>query len=56
VVSVEPPGGNGEIMVTGRVGNDCAAAMPNHAASATPKMSLVILPSPMKPKVYGMAL
>ena len=54
VVSVEPPGGNGEISVTGRVGNDCAAAMPNHAAAATLAISLDhFLFLPMKPKVYG---
>jgi hypothetical protein len=47
-VSVEPPGGNGTISVTGRVGNVCACAhvKPAHSASATAK--LLISPPPLE--------
>src|SRR6185436_6905628 len=47
-VSVEPPGGNGTISVTGRVGNVCACAhaKPAHSASAAAK--LLISPPPLE--------
>jgi hypothetical protein len=43
VVSVDPPGGNGTISVTGRTGKPCAPAKPAMAASAAATNSLIIL-------------
>src|SRR5262245_17930143 len=45
-VSVDPPGGNGTMSVTGRFGNDWAAAATAKAAAAAAMISLIILPPP----------
>jgi hypothetical protein len=46
VVSVEPPGGNGEISVIARAGYDCAHAKPGTSAlSAITASSLIMLSS-----------
>src|SRR5262245_26811912 len=44
VVSVEPPGGNGEIRVIGRDGNDWAPAKPAAMDSAIAAKSLMLPP------------
>jgi hypothetical protein len=45
VVSVEPPGGNGTMSVTGLVGKFWAAAIPANAASSVDAISLVMVSS-----------
>ena len=53
MMSVIPPGGNGTIMVTGRDGKACAAAlampaMPARHASTKPRANLRIRASPLR--------
>src|SRR2546427_3305317 len=47
-VSVDPPGGNGTMSVTGRVGYDWAAAIPASADNAVAASSLSMVPLPWR--------
>src|SRR6185503_18923883 len=49
-VSVDPPGGNGTITVTGRDGQVCAAARPADAASASAANSFAMFASSLEPE------